>query len=67
MSTEMTLAATESAHHSPNPMPTTPSMAAPAVIQSARFISASAYSTLSLSSLASGCLSRPRNTWGTAL
>ena len=44
-----------------------PAMAAAPVIQSARFISASAYRTLSLSSLARGCLSRPRITWGTVL
>jgi hypothetical protein len=67
MSSEMMLAATASAHHSPKPMPTTPAMAAPAVSQSARFISASANSTLSCSSRASGCLARPRNTAGRAL
>ena len=38
----MIAAATASAHHSPAPMPRIPRIAAPAVSQSARFISASA-------------------------
>jgi hypothetical protein len=67
MSSEMMIAAAPSAHHSPAPMPRTPTIAAPAVSQLARFILASAYSTLSCSWLASGSLARPRNTDGTAL
>jgi hypothetical protein len=35
MSVPMTIAATASNHHTPKPMPTTPTMAAQAVIQSA--------------------------------
>jgi hypothetical protein len=48
-SSEMTIAAAPSAHHSPAPMPRIPTIAAPAVSQLARFILASAYSTLSCS------------------
>jgi hypothetical protein len=38
MSSEINAAATASAHHNPKPIPTTPTMAAPAVSQPALFI-----------------------------
>jgi len=67
MSSEITAAATASAHQSPRPMPSTPIMAAPAVSQSALFMVASACSTLSCSASASGSLARPSAAAGSAL
>jgi hypothetical protein len=63
-SSAITIAAAESSHQIPNPIPITPTAAAEAVIQSARFISASATRTLSWSFSASGFFIRPRITGG---
>jgi hypothetical protein len=64
---EMKIAATASAHQSPKRMPTIPSIAAPAVIQSALFISASAQRILSCRLRASGILARPSSTAGSTV
>ena len=63
----MTIAATWSSHQKPSPMPTTPTMPAAAVCQSALFMSASAYSTLSCRSLAGFSFARPSRTGGTSV
>ena len=60
MLTPTKIAAAESAHHQPRPMPATPTMVATPVCQSALFMSASAYSTRSWSCSASLSFLWPR-------
>lgn len=58
------IAAAASAHHQPRPMPSTPTMVARPDCQSALFMSASAYRTLSWTGSATFILARPSSTAG---
>jgi hypothetical protein len=65
ISAPMKIAAAASSQKRPNAIPITPTVAAEAASQSARFMAASAWRILSLSSSASGILARPMKYWGT--